>query len=154
MVGNQAGKAGSGPQITTRAVLLLTVVLLLLGSYTATFRAWWSAQQDLQATRAEKVALDRDIAVLEDQKRRFDDPAYIKQQARERFGWVMPGEVGYRVIGSDGAVRGQVPTLDQPTEPKDEQWYDRLWGSVETSGEKEADQAPPDTTGDVLEDDE
>ena len=146
-----AATSGTGPQITTRAVLLLIVVLLLVGSYTATFRAWWSAQAELSATQAEKVRLTAEIAELEDQKERFDDPAFIRQQARERFGWVMPGETGYRVIGSDGEVRGEVPTLDAPAQPKSEAWYDRLWGTVETSGEPEADVAPPeDTTDDVL----
>jgi hypothetical protein len=132
-------------------VLLISVVLLLIGSYTATFRAWWSARQDIATSQAERAVLKRQIADLEDQKQRFDDPAYIKQQARERFGWVMPGEVGYRVIGSDGEVRGEVPTLDAPTEPEPQQWYDKLWGSVTTAGTPEAD-AAPDTTGDVLED--
>jgi hypothetical protein len=133
-------------------VLLLTVVVLLVGSYTATFRAWWSARAELSATQAEKARLTAEIADLEDQKQRFDDPAFIRQQARERFGWVMPGETGYRVIGSDGEVRGEVPTLDAPAAPKTDAWYDKLWGSVETSGKPEADTAPPeDTTDDVLE---
>ncbi|MGJ9421251.1 FtsB family cell division protein [Aeromicrobium sp. CF3.5] len=148
-------KSGSGPQITTRAVLLLMVVLLLVGSYTATFRAWWSAQSQISASQAERTQLKSEIAGLQDQKERFDDPAYIRQQARERFGWVMPGEIGYRVIGADGEVRGDVPTLDAPAEARPDAWYDKLWGSVVTSGEPEGDVAPPDTTDDVLgEDDE
>lgn len=148
-----APRSGSGPQITTRAVLLLAVVLLLVGSYTATFRAWWSAQSEISASEAERTQLKADIANLEDQKERFDDPAYIRQQARERFGWVMPGEVGYRVIGADGQVRGDVPTLDAPVEARPDAWYDKLWGSVITSGQPEGDVAPPDTTDDVLEED-
>lgn len=130
------------------------MVLLLVGSYTATFRAWWSAQSDISASQAERTQLKADIADLEDQKRRFDDPAYIRQQARERFGWVMPGEVGYRVIGADGEVRGDVPTLAAPAEARTDAWYDKLWGSVVTSGEPEGDVAPRDTTtDDVLEED-
>lgn len=132
--------------------MLLSVVILLIGSYTATFRAWWSARQDITTSQAERTQLKRDIAELQDQKQRFNDPAYIQQQARERFGWVMPGEVGYRVIGSDGEVRGEVPTLEAPTKVAPDEWYDKLWGSVKTSGKPEADVAPKDTTGDVLED--
>lgn len=79
------------------------------------------------------------ITDLEDQKQRWDDPAYVKQQAKERFGWVSPGEVGYRVIGSDGKVQGaDVPTLDSPAQAKAPQWYDKLWGSVETAGKEPA----------------
>jgi len=149
----KAPAAGTGPQITTRAVILLSVLLLLLASYTASFRAWWGARQELQSTRAEAVALRNEIKSLEEQKDRFDDPAFIRQQARERFGWVMPGEVGYRVIGADGSVRGQVPELDEPPEIDQPQWYDKLWGSVATAGTEEGDGAPADDpTDEPLED--
>jgi cell division protein FtsB len=126
--------AGSGPQLTTRAIVLLTVVLLLVASYTSTLHAWWEQRGDIQASKAEIVMRKQAIADLEDEKDRWNDPAYVKQQARSRFGWVMPGEVGYRVIGADGVVRGDVPTLDEPPEATTPQWYDKLWGSVKQSG--------------------
>jgi hypothetical protein len=82
------------------------------------------------------------IVDLKDQVARWDDPAYVKQQAKERFGWVSPGEVGYRVIGSDGKVQGaDVPTLDAPPQASDPAWYDKLWGSVKEAG-KEPSTAP------------
>lgn len=114
--------------------MLLSVVLLLIASYTSTLHAWWQQRGEIQATRAEIVMRKQAIADLEDQKGRWDDPAYVKQQARERFGWVMPGEVGYRVIGSDGMVRGEVPSLDAPAIAPSTEWYDKLWGSVKQSG--------------------
>ena len=40
----------------------------------------------------------RDIKALEREKRRWADDEYVKAQARERFGWVMPGETSYQVI--------------------------------------------------------
>ncbi len=126
--------AGSGPQLTTRAIVLLSVVLLLVASYTSTLHAWWEQRGDIQASKAEIVMRKQAIADLEDEKDRWNDPAYVKQQARSRFGWVMPGEVGYRVIGADGVVRGDVPTLDEPPEATTPQWYDKLWGSVKQSG--------------------
>lgn len=127
-------KSGSGPQLTTRAIVLLAVTLLLVGSYTTTLHAWWEQRGEIQATKARIVSTKAEIGFLKDEKARWDDPAYVKQQARSRFGWVMPGEVGYRVIGADGVVRGDVPTLDEPPEIKTSQWYDKLWGSVEQSG--------------------
>lgn len=127
--------AGTGPQLTTRAIVLLTVVLLLIASYTSTLHAWWEQRADIQSTKAEIVMRKQQILALEDQKARWNDPAYVKQQAKQRFGWVTPGEVGYRVIGSDGAVKGDVPTLDAPpTASSQTEWYDKLWGSVKESG--------------------
>ena len=129
-------RTGSGPQLTTRAIVLLSVVLLLVASYTSTLHAWWEQRGDIQASRAEIVMRKQAIVDLEDEKARWNDPAYVKQQARARFGWVMPGEVGYRVIGADGVVRGDVPTLDEPPAATTPQWYDKLWGSVKQSGKE------------------
>ncbi len=117
--------------------MLLAVVLLLIASYTSTLHAWWQQRSDIQATKAEIATRKQAIVDLEDQIDRWDDPAYVKQQAKERFGWVSPGEVGYRVIGSDGKVQGaDVPTLDAPPAKTDPEWYDKLWGSVKESGKE------------------
>ena len=127
--------AGTGPQLTTRAIVLLSVVLLLIASYTSTLHAWWEQRADIQSTKAEIVMKKQQIIALKDQKARWDDPAYVKQQAKQRFGWVTPGEVGYRVIGSDGTVKGNVPTLEAPPIATTRtEWYDKLWGSVKESG--------------------
>ena len=83
--------AGSGPQLTTRAIVLLSVVLLLIASYTSTLHAWWQQRSEIQSTRAEIVMRKQAIVDLNDQIARWDDPAYVKQQAKERFGWVSPG---------------------------------------------------------------
>jgi hypothetical protein len=120
------------------------VVLLLIASYTSTLHAWWQQRSEITSTKAEIVMRKQAIADLEDQISRWQDPAYVKQQAKERFGWVSPGEVGYRVIGSDGKVRGaDVPTLDSPTMAPPPAWYDKLWGSVKEAGKEPA---PPKTT--------
>lgn len=124
-------------------------MVLLIASYTSTLRAWWDQRGEIQETKAEIALRTETIADLEIEKGRWDDPAYVEQQARERFGWVLPGEVGYRVIGSDGTVQGDAPTLDEPPSAAPREWYDTLWGSVVESG-KEPEEAPDDTTDDVL----
>lgn len=129
-------KGRQGPRFTTRAVVLLSVLLLLVASYTSALHAWWEQRGEIQSAKAEIIMRRDAIGQLKDTKARFDDPAFIKQQARARFGWVMPGEVGYRVIGSDGSVQGDVPTLDSPPSALERQWYDTLWGSVEQAGKE------------------
>jgi cell division protein FtsB len=137
-----AAKGRQASRFTTRAVVLLSVVLLLVASYTSALHAWWEQRGEIQAAKAEIVMRRDAIGDLKDTKARFNDPAFIKQQARARFGWVMPGEVGYRVIGSDGSVQGEVPTLDEPPSAQEREWYDTLWGSVEQAGQKPK-KAPP-----------
>ena len=132
----------TGPKFTGRAVILLTVIVLLVGSYTSALHAWWGQRSEIQATKSEIASRRDSIRELENTKRRFDDPAYVQQQARERFGWVMPGEVGYRVIGTDGELQGEMPVLADLPEPKQRHWTDTLWASVEGAGREPAARLP------------
>lgn len=144
-------KAGRGPQFTTRAVVLLSVVLLLLASYTSSLHAWLEQRGEIQDKKAEIALRKGAIKELQDDKERWSDRAFVQQQARERFGWVYPGEVGYRVIGSDGKVQGDVPTLDAPPVPKTREWYDKLWGTVVEAGKEPKKRAPEPDPEAVLE---
>jgi cell division protein FtsB len=132
----------SGPKFTGRAVILLSVMVLLIASYTSALHTWWAQRQEVQETRAEIVMRREAIRDLENTKRRFDDPAFIERQARERFGWVMPGEVGYRVIGIDGTIQGEIPAPSTLPEEKKVRWYDVVWSSVEGAG-RDPKEAPP-----------
>jgi len=116
--------------------VLLSVVLLLIASYTSSLHAWWEQRDEIQSRKAEIVMRSSAIKELQDDKERWSDRAFVEQQARERFGWVLPGEVGYRVIGSDGKIQGNVPTLDAPPVPETKQWHEKLWGTVVESGKQ------------------
>lgn len=117
-----------------RALVLLSVVVLLIASYTATIHAWWQQRSEIAALEAANREAEQDIDHLHEEIERWDDPAFIKQQARERFGWVMPGEIGYRVVGIDGQLQGEVGRLDDPPSRREKPWYGKLWGSVEQAG--------------------
>lgn len=127
------------------------MVLLLVASYTSALHAWWDQRGEIQSAKAEIIMRRDAINQLKDTKARFDDPAFIQQQARARFGWVMPGEVGYRVIGSDGSVQGDVPTLGAPpSSAREREWYDTLWGSVQQAGQEPAKPKPVADPDEVL----
>ncbi|POH60069.1 FtsB family cell division protein [Arthrobacter glacialis] len=112
--------------------------------------------------RAEISALRDDIAAKEAQQSaysaellRWDDPAYIKQQARDRVSMLMPGETGYWVYGANGVVgaedsvdaakaaAAQATTAKKATEITVEPWVDALWGAVKKSAEVQAPAAEP-----------
>lgn len=133
---------------TTRALVLVSIVLLLLVSYFSSVHAWWEQRQEINALQAEYDARQEAIKDLSETKERWKDEAYVQQQARERFGWVMPGETGYRVIGVDGKVQGDVAELDAPPEGKRTPWYDTLWGSVGEAGKRESASKPEDGSSD------
>jgi hypothetical protein len=99
--------------------------------------------RELFAQRAEIAALHEhiadqraEVAALEATKARWEDPAYVKAQARERLHFVMPGETQYVVVDpppaeADGArARGGGSTTAASA---DEAWFARLWASTQQS---------------------
>ncbi|AXJ10335.1 septum formation initiator family protein [Arthrobacter sp. PM3] len=92
--------------------------------------------------RAEIAALQADIAAKqakqEDLKRqvsRWQDPNYVKQQARDRINMVMPGETGYWVFGSDLPAAQASGSAGAATaqDPANLPWVDALWESIRRS---------------------
>ncbi|RYI99789.1 MAG: septum formation initiator family protein, partial [Actinomycetales bacterium] len=75
-----------GSRFTTRAMVLLAVMVLLIASYTASLHTWWQQQQEIRSTEAKIETQKSAIAELQDDAARWDDPAYVEQQARARFG--------------------------------------------------------------------
>ncbi|MEQ4203808.1 septum formation initiator family protein [Actinopolymorpha sp. B17G11] len=106
----------------------------LIVSYASSLRAWSEQQSRLTELRAEAAERRERVAELEGELERWRDPAYVEAQARERFGWVMPGEIGYVVVGADE----RAPADQSGTKPSgdDERpaWWSALWGSVERAG--------------------
>lgn len=129
-------------KLTTRALILLSVLAVLAVSYASSARAWLNQRSENNALSAQIADQEAAVADLKEQKRRWNDPDFIKTQARLRFGWVVPGEVGYRVIGTDGKVlTGDSASLTTPAELPDAgepQWWDTAWGSMEEAGKTPA----------------
>jgi len=78
------------------------------------------AEAQLAAIQAENVRLEREIEALQ-------TPQEIERLAREQFGLVQPGEVGYVVVvppGSTPAEPPPEPTLDRPEERP---WWRDVW---------------------------
>jgi cell division protein FtsB len=113
---------------------LLALVLVVLGmSYAYPLRTWLAQRSELTALREQQSSLEEQLVDLEAQERRWNDPAYVKSQARERLGFVMPGEIGYIVI--DGKNRSAIVPVEGLVTPADVgPWWQRLWGTVEAAG--------------------
>jgi hypothetical protein len=115
-------------------VALIVVVSLLTLSYVGTMRIYLDQRGDMAQAHADIAERQATIAKLQDELARWNDPEYIKTQARERLGWVLPGEVGYRVIGTDGkVVSGEVGSIKGANDPENQAWYERVWSSVQAA---------------------
>jgi cell division protein FtsB len=144
--------------LTTRAIALAVVLLILIISYASSLRVYLNQRQELAATRAEIAATQDNIERLGDEIARWNDPAYVKTQARIRLGWVLPGETGYRIVDDNGKpITGETEiAADEASDPDPEPaWYQKLWGSVETADDPApADPSPKQDDEPVTEDTE
>jgi len=108
--------------LTGRAISLAVVLLVLVISYASSLRIYVAQSQEIAATKAEIAQRSQRIAELQAEQARWDDPAYVKIQARDRLGWVVPGEVGYVVVdqagkpvGGGAAIEGNGAPSPAPT---------------------------------------
>ncbi len=137
--------ASSRAKLTGRAAVLLLVLAVLAVSYASSMRAWLAQRSEINLL-SEQIADQRaDVAALKQAKQRWRDPAYIQTQARLRFGWLMPGETGYRVLGPDGQVLSDGGSeLTDPTTPNADassEWWEDQWRSVTEAGKDPAEAA-------------
>lgn len=132
--------------LTTRAVALAVVILMLTISYANSLRIYFAQSNEVAATKVEIAERQARIADLQTELDRWDDPAFVQLQARSRLGWVVPGEIGFHVVDADGKPLGggaELSTGEKPAgEDVPESWYTRLWGSVEAADRPAAEPEP------------
>ena len=131
--GGATGAAAARPKWTTRAAVLAIVLVALIASYASTLRNWIDQRQQLSQLRQENQERTAAVADLQHQVRRWDDPAFVESQARSRFGWVMPGEVGYVVIDDTGKPATAKPKATAKVGKDQTPWWTELRRSIESA---------------------
>jgi cell division protein FtsB len=120
------------PGLTTRAAVLGLVVCGLVVSAALPLREYLSQRGQIASARERNAQQQARVDALEKQLRQWQDPAYVKAQARERLHFVLPGEYSYVVLRPSTAPvptgRAALPGVQAvgPEAP----WYSQVWGSV------------------------
>src|SRR5213083_467172 len=96
-----AAAAPRRSRLTGRAAILVLVVSVLAVSYASSMRAYLQQRDQIGDLKNQIALREASISDLEREKRRWDDPAYVRQQARE-LNFVMPGETAYVVLDENG----------------------------------------------------
>jgi cell division protein FtsB len=105
-------------------VLLMVLVVAAAGIFPfrqllAQERAVDLTQEKLDALVGENLRLEQQIAAL-----RTDEE--VERLAREHFGLVMAGEVGYVAVVPEGIV-DPVPAGRDTTLEREQPWWDQVW---------------------------
>ncbi|WP_461174289.1 septum formation initiator family protein [Arthrobacter sp. Z1-9] len=119
-------KAFSGRMLALAVVMIAITIMLA-----PTVKIFFDKRAEIAALNADIAARQAEGDSLRQQVSRWQDPNYVKQQARDRINMVMPGETGYWVFGSDlPAGAGSSQTGAAAQDPADLPWVDSLWESI------------------------
>jgi cell division protein FtsB len=122
--------------LTGRAAVLALVVCLLAISLAYPLREYLSQRGDISSIRSRVAQQEKSVADLRSEQKRWQDPAYVERQARERLHFVMPGETSYVVLEPDEtpARDGVLPATPRPVARSP--WFTDLWRTVEVAGKE------------------
>ena len=133
---------GSAPErwlsnIRLSSFTIMMLGLLVLGVIVLAPSLKLLIQQRTEIANLQKSveAQKHDVASLKDQVARWDDPAYIEAQARDRLVYVFPGDYTYLVIDDGGTTTTDdgAPISDDIQTTKVD-WVHSLLESVVTAG--------------------
>ena len=125
-------RPGSGRTFSLVAVFFIFALVLA-----PPIQHYFTQRAQINALRAQ---VDGDRAALEAARielTRWQDPDYVKAQARERLHFVMPGERQYIVTGEDG-VNSDAPVENDVVSnlPEGQPWYTRMIASITEAGKQ------------------
>jgi cell division protein FtsB len=119
-------------------MVLVLVLSVLTISYASSLKAYFQQHSQIAGLRSQIASSQSSIDRLEAEKQRWQDPAYVREQARARFGYLMPGQTSYVVIGEDGKPVAAQSTLRDPRTDRSTTptaWWTTEWRSVQLAGD-------------------
>ncbi|MEU1289348.1 septum formation initiator family protein [Kitasatospora sp. NPDC005856] len=96
------------PRFTSRATVLVLVLCSLVAILAYPTRQFISQRAEISAQRAKADHARQQVEQLRREKARWQDPEYVKAQARARLHYAVPGETPY--IAVDPAARASAQT--------------------------------------------
>lgn len=94
---NKAGAWLGSIRVSGFSILIMSLTVLGLGILAPQVKILVEQRQQIADLQAKAAEQQESISDLEKQRARWDDPAYIRAQARDRLYYVMPGEISYLV---------------------------------------------------------
>jgi cell division protein FtsB len=133
-------------RLTGRAAILILLIAVLMVSYASSTRAYLQQRAHISDLKAEIADRSANIEAAEREKKRWQDDEFIEKKARERFGFLFPGETSYQVIDETGKPMdgdGSLSDPDSVAPVTPRAWWSSAWHSVELAGNPPKRSAPP-----------
>lgn len=108
---------------------MATLLILVLGAAFLTqvvpYRQIVDSQRQVSEARATLAALEAENVLLQADADALETEAEIEKLAREKLGYIRPGETAYVVLDPPGSVAA--PEQTALPEPEEKTWVDRIW---------------------------
>jgi cell division protein FtsB len=114
-----------------RAAILAAVICVLTLTIAGPVRTYFAQRTEMKQLETIQAQLRSQISDLEQQKVKLADPVFIAAQARERLGFVMPGEIPYQVqLPATPGGPDALPGTNTVAPPSGQPWYTSLWNTI------------------------
>ena len=97
-----AGRFFSSMSYSAEIVTILLMIVVGVFALSPQVNIWFNQRQQIADLQAQVAQAKKDLAEMKVERKRWEDPVYIRSQARDRLYYVMPGEVSYLVMDANG----------------------------------------------------
>ncbi len=91
-----------GMRLNTYTITLLAMIVLGVLTLAPRVQEWFVLRQQVAQAQADVAQAREDVMNMVSERKRWEDPVFIRSQARDRLYYVMPGEVSYLVMDANG----------------------------------------------------
>ncbi|OKL46195.1 hypothetical protein BSR29_08070 [Boudabousia liubingyangii] len=127
------GLKTSRGEISYRAFSIILVLIVLAAFLVSPVKQLLQQEQSNRRMLAQIEAEKEKQAELKEMLARWDDPDYVAAQARERLGYLRPGQTQYVVIDPDSKFLNQ-KTVEAPFQGPVRPWFLTLSESIAAAG--------------------
>jgi hypothetical protein len=114
-------------------------------------REYFAQRAQIDKLREQTEEQRKRVAALQEQRARWNDPAYVTAQARQRLHLVKPGETGFVAVPPPSrrqepgqqAQKGQQKRPGATATPEHKTWFRDLADSVQGAGAERTPSGPP-----------
>ena len=124
-----------GRRRTSNRVLALSAIFFVLALTIAPpVKHYFTQRAQISALKAQLSADNSALQKAREELTLWEDPEYVKSQARERLHFVLPGERQYIVTEGDNEANQNTTTKIASSLADGQPWYSRLIASISETG--------------------
>lgn len=112
--------------ITSTAILIALVIAVLI-AIAVPLRNYYEGRAEIARAQSSIEQLEHRKAELEEDIAKYEDPAYVEQEARRRLGVMAEGESAWRIIDPR---MSHSPSITTDEVPDERSWSEVMWDSL------------------------